>query len=200
MKKLILAATIAVMSASSFAADDHSGFRVGGGFGTDIGKYKLRNMGTDDNGAFKVEADPSFVLEAGYDINSIFAVNVKGSATGFKDYQNSRSGKNNGTVYDVAIEGEAGYTFDFDRGISIKPYAAFGGVMLDRNTSKLLGYTKKNENAFKARGAAGVRMTLDSGLYVDGRIQATDYTPKGQSFNRTNDLVTQGLMTVGYKF
>ncbi|GAM68978.1 hypothetical protein JCM19236_2975 [Vibrio sp. JCM 19236] len=37
MKKLILASALAVMSASSFASiEDQSGFRIGGGFGTDV--------------------------------------------------------------------------------------------------------------------------------------------------------------------
>lgn len=46
MKKLILASALAVMSASSFASiEDQSGFRIGGGFGTDVGKYQLNGLG-----------------------------------------------------------------------------------------------------------------------------------------------------------
>ncbi|GAM78189.1 hypothetical protein JCM19241_4894 [Vibrio ishigakensis] len=195
MKKLILASTLALMSASSFAADDHSGFRVGGGFGTDIGKYQLR----DNIGGEKQEADPSVVLEAGYDFNSIFAVNVKGSATGFKSYENKKDkGAKLGTTYDLAVEAEAGYTFVTAGDASIKPYVALGAVSFDKDTSAMM--LGEDKGAVRARGAAGVRMTLDNGVYFDGRIQATDVTAKGDKFNGKDDLLTQGLVTVGYKF
>ncbi|GAM59796.1 hypothetical protein JCM19231_2063 [Vibrio ishigakensis] len=196
MKKLILASTLALMSASSFAADDHSGFRVGGGFGTDIGKYQLRSV--DDSGK-KVEADPSVVLEAGYDFNDIFAINVKGSGTGFKAYENNKStkGQNKGTAYDLAVEAEVGYTFVTAGDAAIKPYVALGAVGFDKKTSE---NQLEDKNAVRARGAAGVRMTLDNGVYFDGRIQATDLTPKGDKFNGKDHLLTQGLVTVGYKF
>ncbi|MEX0334980.1 porin family protein [Vibrio tubiashii] len=194
MKKLILASTLAVISASSFAASDHSGFRVGAGLGTDIGKYQLRDLGESG----KVEADPSVVLEAGYDFNEIFAVNVRGAGTGFKDYQNSRSGNKAGTAYELAIEAEAGYTFDLDAGMSVKPYAALGAVRYDKDTNKTFF---KEEKAVKGRGALGVRMVMDNGVYVDGRIQATDSTDTHTKFKGNgSDMLTQGLLTVGYKF
>ncbi|GEA49425.1 hypothetical protein VIN01S_02290 [Vibrio inusitatus NBRC 102082] len=195
MKKLILASTLALMSASSFAADDHSGFRVGGGFGTDIGKYQLR----DDALGGKIEADPSVVLEAGYDFNGIFAINVKGSATGLKSYENKKDkGAGLGTAYDLAVEAEAGYTFVTPGDASIKPYIALGAVGFDKDTSASM--LDGDKGSVRARGAAGVRMTLDNGVYFDGRIQATDVTAKGDKFNGKDDLLTQGMVTVGYKF
>ncbi|GAM68976.1 hypothetical protein JCM19236_2973 [Vibrio sp. JCM 19236] len=43
-------------------------------------------------------------------------------------------------------------------------------------------------------------MTLDSGLYFDGRFQTTDITPKGKKFNGKDNMLTQAMLTVGYKF
>ncbi|GEM78599.1 porin family protein [Vibrio superstes] len=193
MKKLILASTLALMSASSFAADDQSGFRVGGGFGTDVGSYKQRNSSEG-----KIETDPTVVLEAGYDFNSIFAINVKGSGTGTKaTNRRGRNGQNLYTTYDLAVEAEAGYTFVTDGGTSIKPYVALGAVAYDKDTSAWLSDSK---NAVQARGALGARMTFDNGVYVDGRLQATDFSEKGKTFNAKDDLLTQGMVTVGYKF
>jgi hypothetical protein len=196
MKKLILASTLAIMSASTFAAGDNSGLRVGAGFGADMGNNTL---GTLQGGA--LEVDPTLALEAGYEFNGIFGVNVKGSGTGLSENV-SRKGSNIDTMYDLSIEAEAGYTFNLDNGVSIKPYAAVGGVGFDKETSKDLGFTGKNEVAFKGRGAAGVRMTLDNGLYVDGRIQATDMSSKSTAAKSVtkDDILTQGLITVGYKF
>ncbi|CAM4393364.1 porin family protein [Vibrio agarivorans] len=193
MKKLILASTLALMSASSFAADDHSGFRVGGGFGSDMGKYKLQDKETG------FDADASVVLEAGYDFNEIFAVNVKGAATGFKvNGQGKEKPTNLGTAYELAVEGEAGYTFNTERGISIKPYGAVGGVYYNKDANLLFtGNSEKGE--VRGRGAVGVRLTVDNGLYVDGRVQATDVSASGK-VERKNDLLTQGVVTVGYKF
>lgn len=193
MKKLILASALAVMSASSFASiEDQSGFRIGGGFGTDVGKYQLNGLG--DSG--KVMADPVFILEAGYDFNEIFALNVKGNMTSYTDY--GENPKNYRPTWDLTVEGEAGYTFDLDNGVLIKPYAALGAVAFDSTTSSDL--LESGTNAIRARGALGARMTLDSGLYFDGRIQATDLTPKGMKFNSKDDLLTQAMLTVGYKF
>ncbi|AIW16698.1 porin family protein [Vibrio tubiashii] len=190
MKKLILASTLAVISASSFAASDHAGFRVGGGLGTDVGKYQLKQG--------KVEADPSVVIDAGYDFNEIFALNVRGAATGFKDYHNSKGGNKAGTAYELAVEAEAGYTFDLNSGASIKPYAAFGAVRYDSKASKVFF---NEEKVVKGRGALGARMVLDNGVYIDGRIQATDSTDKDIKFKgKGSDMLTQGLVTVGYKF
>ncbi|MBM7036665.1 porin family protein [Vibrio ulleungensis] len=194
MKKFILASTLAIISASTFAAGDNSGLRVGGGFGADIGSNTLsRSTGGD------LELDPALALEAGYEFNGIFGINVKGSGTGLSANQSKSKSTNLGTMYDLSVEAEAGYTFNLDNGVSIKPYAAVGGVGFDKDTSKLLGFNGKNEVAFKGRGAAGVRMTLDNGLYVDGRIQATDFSVKGDTVTK-DDLLTQGLITVGYKF
>ncbi|WP_047043282.1 porin family protein [Vibrio mexicanus] len=195
MKKLILASTLAIISASSFAADDHSGFRVGAGLGTDIGKYQLKNLG--DSG--KLSADPSVTIEAGYDFNEIFAVNVKGSSMGFTDYGKSRKGKSEGTAYELAVEAEAGYTFDIDGRVAIKPYVAVGAVGFDKDTSNV--FFEEDKSAVRGRGALGARMTLDSGVYIDGRIQATDYTTKGEKFSGKGDeMLTQGMISVGYKF
>lgn len=194
MKKLILASTLAVISASTFAASDHAGFRVGGGLGTDVGKYQLRDLGT--NG--KIEADPSVVIDAGYDFNEIFSLNLRGAATGFKDYHNSKGGNKAGTAYELAVEAEAGYTFDLNSGASIKPYAALGAVRYDSKASNVFF---DEEKVVKGRGALGARMVLDNGIYIDGRIQATDSTDKATKFKgKGSDMLTQGLVTVGYKF
>ncbi|GAB7220707.1 porin family protein [Vibrio comitans] len=201
MKKILLASTLVLLSAPSFAANDSSGFRVGGGFGTDFGNHQLRESRRGPS----VEADPTVVLEAGYDFNDIFAINVKGSATGNKIYGNSRRDRgksyNLGTTYDLAVEAEAGYTFKLDRSTSIKPYLAVGAVGYDKDTTEYFQFEDdKDKNGIKARGALGVRMTLGNGVYVDGRVQATDFSPKGGDFNAKDDLLTQGLLTVGYKF
>ncbi|GAM68979.1 hypothetical protein JCM19236_2976 [Vibrio sp. JCM 19236] len=99
------------------------------------------------------------------------------------------------------MEAEAGYTFELDRTTSIKPYLALGAVGYDKDTTELFQLADgKDKNAIKARGALGVRMTLGNGVYVDGRIQATDFSPKGGDFKPKDDLLTQGLITVGYKF
>ncbi|GEM78593.1 porin family protein [Vibrio superstes] len=201
MKKILLASTLVLLSAPSFAANDSSGFRVGGGFGTDFGNHQPRKS----SGRHSVEADPTVVLEAGYDFNDIFAINVKGSATGNKIYGNSRRSRgksyNLGTTYDLAVEAEAGYTFKLDRSTSIKPYLAVGAVGYDKDTTEYFQLEDGNDkNAIKARGALGVRMTLDNGIYVDGRVQATDFSPKSGDFDAKYDLLTQGLVTVGYKF
>ncbi|WP_047043287.1 porin family protein [Vibrio mexicanus] len=191
MKKLILASTLAIISASSFAADDHSGFRVGGGFGTDIGKYQLKNID-----GHKLSADPSVTIEAGYDFNKIFALNAKGSSMGFTDYAKSSKGKS--TVYELAIEAEAGYNFDIGGRLSIKPYITAGVVTFDKDTSNL--FFDEN-NALRARSALGARMTMANGVYVDGRIQGTDYTDKNTEFTgKPGQMLTQGMVTVGYKF
>ncbi|GEA60504.1 porin family protein [Vibrio comitans] len=189
MKKLFLASTLAIVSASSFAsADDQSGFRIGGGFGTDVGKYQL----SEGN----VSSDPVFILEAGYDFNEIFALNVKGNMTSYTDYGDNP--KNYRPTWDLTVEGEAGYTFTMDNGVSIKPYAALGAVAFDSTTSSDL--LESGRNAVRTRGALGARMTLDSGLYFDGRIQATDISVKGAKFEGKDDLLTQAMLTVGYKF
>ncbi|CAM4393422.1 porin family protein [Vibrio agarivorans] len=202
MKKLILASTLALMSASSFAADDHTGFRVGGGLGSSVAKFDVPGAElVNDKADREVEADPSLVIEAGYDFNKIFAVNVKGAGSGFKTYEKgSNKGLKSGTAYEISLEGEAGYTFVTDGGAAIKPYAAIGGVYYDKDSSKVFGLTDKDKGAVKARGAVGVRMTLDNGVYFDGRVQATDFSQKGKSFKAKDDLMTQGLLTVGYKF
>ncbi|GAB7220705.1 porin family protein [Vibrio comitans] len=193
MKKLILASTLAIMSASSFASvDDQSGFRIGGGFGTDVGKYHLSGLGESG----KVMSDPVFILEAGYDFNEIFALNVKGNMTSYTDYGDNP--KNYRPTWDLTVEGEAGYTFTMENGVSIKPYAALGAVAFDSTTSSDL--LESGTNAVRTRGALGARMTLNSGLYFDGRIQATDMSVKGAKFEDKDDLLTQAMLTVGYKF
>ncbi|WP_119011038.1 outer membrane beta-barrel protein [Vibrio superstes] len=193
MKKLLLASTLAIMSASSFAStDDHSGFRIGGGFGSDVGKYQIHGLGESRS----VSADPVFILEAGYDFNEIFALNVKGNVTTYTDYGDNP--KNYRPTWDLTVEGEAGYTFVTDKGFSIKPYAALGAVAFDSTTSSGLG--ESGTHAIRTRGALGARMTLDSGLYFDGRLQATDLTPKPEKFNSKDHLLTQAMLTVGYKF
>ncbi|GAM57667.1 hypothetical protein JCM19231_5743 [Vibrio ishigakensis] len=202
MKKILLASTLVLLSAPSFAAKDSSGFRVGGGFGTDFGNYQLREEGRR---GLSIEADPTFVLEAGYDFNDIFAINVKGSATGNKIYGKHRRTQrelyNLGTTYDLVVEAEAGYTFELDRSTSIKPYVALGAVGYDKKTTEFYEFEDdKDKNAIKARGALGVRMTLGNGVYVDGRVQATDFSPKSGDFKPKDHLLTQGLITVGYKF
>ncbi|PMJ98914.1 outer membrane beta-barrel protein, partial [Vibrio sp. 10N.261.55.A7] len=151
MKKVILATTLALMTASSFAASDTSGFRVGGGFGSDIGNSSVSE---------KYGTETTLAVEGGYDFNSIFAVNVKAGGTNYTHYKNQKDkkGENIGTMYELAVEAEAGYTFVTDSGLSLKPYVALGVVGYDKKSSEALALSKDSKGVYAAgRGAAGVR-------------------------------------------
>ncbi|GEA49433.1 hypothetical protein VIN01S_02370 [Vibrio inusitatus NBRC 102082] len=194
MKKCILASALILASSTVFSAN-YLGLRIGGGLGT--GNYLLQDTGyrIQDTGTPKtnISTDPSVVLEVGYDFNDIFAFNVKGAGANLKSNQT----QDKGTIYELALEAEVGYTFLFDDDTLIKPYVAAGVVTFDKQTSKMLG---ENSYAETARGAIGVRTILDSGIYFDGRIQSTDFTEKGKSLSSKLDLLTEGRITVGYRF
>ncbi|GEA60505.1 outer membrane beta-barrel protein [Vibrio comitans] len=187
MKKCILASAL-ILASSTVVSADYLGLRVGGGLGT--GNYLLQDTGTPET---SISTDPSVVLEVGYDFNDIFAFNVKGAGANLK----SNPTQDKGTIYELALEAEVGYTFLFDDDTLIKPYVAAGVVTFDKETSKMLG---ENSYAETARGAIGVRTILDSGIYFDGRIQSTDFTEKGKSLSSKLDLLTEGRITVGYRF
>ncbi|GEM78591.1 outer membrane beta-barrel protein [Vibrio superstes] len=193
MKKYVLASALILASSTAISAD-YLGLRVGGGLGTGIGDYSLQDI---DNSQMSISTDPSISLELGYDFNDIFAFNVKGAGTGFKSTSKSNSNQSKGTIYELALEAELGYTFSFDGDTLVKPYVAVGVVTFDKDTSKMLG---ENNYAKTGRGAIGVRTILDNGVYFDGRIQSTDFTDKGKGLSAKLDLVTEGRITVGYRF
>lgn len=194
MRKYVLASVLLLASSTAVCAE-HLGLRVGGGLGTGIEDYSYQD---NDNPQNSISTDPSITLELGYDFNDIFALNVKGASTHFKSSSTNEENRGQGTIYEVAVEAEVGYTFVFDGDTLIKPYTAIGAVTFDKETSsKLLG---ENHYAQTARGALGVRTTLDNGVYFDGRIQSTDFTAKGKSLSAKLDLVSEGRITVGYRF
>ncbi|GAM59794.1 hypothetical protein JCM19231_2079 [Vibrio ishigakensis] len=171
---------------------DHSGLRVGAGLASDMGMFKIEDKITG------YDSDPSVIVDLGYDFNDVFAINITGASTGFKWDRGKQKPKYIDTAYEVAVAGEVGYTKVTERGFTIKPYLALGGVYYNKQANLLFTGSDGGSDV-RARGTIGLRVAIDNTLYLDSRIQATNVAYDGKLSGK-EDLLTQGLVTVGYKF
>ncbi|GEM78600.1 outer membrane beta-barrel protein [Vibrio superstes] len=192
MKNRLFASMLLLISSSSIAGMDHSGLRVGAGLASDMGMFKLEDKVTG------FDSDPSVIVDLGYDFNDIFAINVTGAATGFKWDRGKQKPQYIDTAYEVAVAGEVGYTKVTERGFTIKPYVALGGVYYNKQAN-LLFTGNDGGSDVRGRGTIGLRVSIDNKLYLDGRVQATNVAYDGKLSGK-EDLLTQGLVTIGYKF
>lgn len=183
MKKTLTVGTAFILTFSTISvADDFSGHRVGLGYAKSDAVFDGQS----------VDWGKGFKLEYGYDVNRILGVNTSYSRTSdeqdFFDIASSKVKSNT-----LKIDADIGYTFDLD-GARVKPYGAIGlGWNKDQikehiNGQEIFNNTYKDSSLYLG---AGVRASLDMGLYADIRFDFPTY----------DDVDTdQFSFSVGYKF
>lgn len=134
-----------------------------------------------------------FVFEYGYEFNRYIGFMLSGSSYD-DNYQvdiddTSTSLRIDGTYTRVATD--IGYTFDLT-GFDIKPYFSAGILYL----SETNGLENNSETKFQY--GAGIRATLDAGVYLDAAYKVANLDNWIDSTSeRDGDEVT---LTIGYKF
>lgn len=134
-----------------------------------------------------------FVFEYGYEFNRYIGFMLSGSS--YDDtYQieiedTITTFRNDGTYTRVATD--IGYTFDLT-GFDIKPYVS-AGILYLSETNGL-----KNSSETKFQYGAGVRATLDMGVYLDAayKVAELDNWIDSTSEREGNEVT----LTIGYKF
>ena len=120
------------------------------------------------------------LVEYGYEFNSIVGFNLSGSS--YSDYYYEDLLKYDGTY--VRVASDIGYTFTFN-GWDLKPYSLIGLVNLNESN------TLSNSSTTKLQMGAGIRATLDSGLYIDLSAKTMDLDQRDGN---------ESSLTIGYKF
>lgn len=120
------------------------------------------------------------LVEYGYEFNSIIGFNLSGSS--YSNYYYEDQLKYDGTY--VRVASDIGYTFEFN-GWDLKPYTLVGMVNLNESN------TLSNSSTLKLQIGAGIRATLDFGLYIDLSAKTMDLDHRDGN---------ESSLTIGYKF
>lgn len=216
MKKTLIVLTItSIFATSTVIADEHSGWRVGGGYISNSssvsGSYKEIDNNQVETHTGEAQAEDGFFIEGGYDFNKIIGVKFTASKTGFNATDDD-TGNNQTNLDDykadtksLSISSDIGYTFNVGN-FDIKPY---GEVGYQTSTHEVV-YTDyygsgSDVDEFTAGSSGaiyglGVRATYNDNWYSDLNLMKFDTSAEIDDRYDTSIDNAQLRISLGYKF
>ncbi|MFS1983419.1 porin family protein [Vibrio breoganii] len=180
-KSIVLGCILFLSSPSLVYAKDFNGFRIGGGY-----TFSYLISVDDDDVVETGDYGDGFKVEAGYDFNRIFGLNVSYQENSYDESNYFGDAKLSGST--IKIDADIGYAIDFG-GWWMKPYGAVGLAIYDEDYTVGQFKFQYDENAPLL--GAGIRFTGDSGAYFNIR----------QDFVLLSDATMgQTSLTIGYMF
>ncbi len=167
---IILTGIALMVTVSSVKADDYSGWRIGGGYDA-VYSADLSGVGH------------GIRFEGGYEFNRIVGITV---AQSFVD--GGTAGKyDHDYINSSSVAAEFGYTWSFS-GFDMKLYDSIGIAYSSTDST--------SNSSFYSR--AGVRFTLDNGIYIDPSIAIQNVDDP--SWDGWQEEAITLSITAGYKF